>query len=143
MVGVNGRAAGGFYSEEAARLALEAAKRPQQPAAPAAEKDIGPAPAFIPPVLLEEPRRPPLAPEPAINQNGNTLRAEPTLEPRDRAAARLRRPVVSILPEAADERRRPTFARIVAWIILAPWYLAMIAATVAVIGLFVRNLFRI
>lgn len=111
----------GFYREDAARLAAEAARVPadekQSETAPVAP--VVAAPAAAPVIRVDEPDRPLLAPEPATNQN---LRA--------------RRPV------AVDpEPHQPLgFGKIVAWVLLAPWYVAMAAAAVGVDVLFVKDL---
>ena len=117
------KSVGGFYSEEAAAIVSEAA-RAQQPApksaalaGPAAPL-TAPAPA-IPPVMLDEPQRPPLTPEPAINQN--------FVAPR---------PAIG----EPEPGQRVGIGRIVAWIVLAPWYLAMVAAAVGLDVLFVKDL---
>ena len=155
QLGANGKAAGGFYSEEAARLALEAATRQQQPAAPAPEP-AEPGAKYVPSILLEEPQRPLLKPQPAINQNVQPARTEPTLDDDVRPARPLRRSETITEDEdvrpARAARRRETYdddedhaplgvAKVVAWIILAPWYLAMLAAALGVIGLFARGFF--
>ena len=155
-MGANGKAAGSFYSEEAARLALEAATRPQQPAAPAPEP-AEPIAKYVPSILLDEPQRPLLKPEPAINQNLQPDRAEPTL---DAATPRpLRRSDIitedeDVRPTRAPRRRatRETYAddeerapfgvgKIVAWVIMAPWGLAVLAAALGIIVLFAKGFF--
>ena len=111
------KSVGGFYSEEAARIVSEAARaQAPSPAVPPAPAPAAPAP-IAPAVMLGEPQRPPLTPEPAINQNLVAPRPAPiALEP------------------------RLSVGRVVAWIILAPWYLAMIAAAVGIDALFVKDL---
>ncbi len=151
----NGKAAGSFYSDEAARLAMEAATRQQQPGAPAPEAGE-PAPKYVPPILLEEPQRPPLRPEPATNQNVQLERTEPTLDAEIQAPRPLRRSEIitddedvrpARTPRArkvyAEDEDHPSLgvARIIAWVILAPWGLAMLAAALAIIGLFARGFF--
>jgi hypothetical protein len=122
-VDVKTKSVGGFYSEEAARIVSEAA-RAQQPAPIATAPIAPPAPPArlaptIPAVLPDEVQRPPLTPEPAINQNLVAPRPLPI----------------------EDEPREPIgIGRIVAWIILAPWYLAMIAAAIGIDALFVKDL---
>ena len=124
-MGVNSKATGSFYSEEAARLALEAAKRPRHPAATATHPE--PAPPYIPAVMLSEPQRPPLAPQPAINQN--------------RPAPAQQRPEFD--DEDEDDRRPLSLARLLGWIILLPWYVAMLAGAVGIIALFAKDFFHL
>lgn len=113
------KSVGGFYSEEAARIVSEAARaQAPSPAVPTAPAPAAPAP-IAPAVMLGEPQRPPLTPEPAINQN--------LVAPRP-------------APIALEPRPRLSVGRVVAWIILAPWYLAMIAAAVGIDALFVKDL---
>ncbi len=115
----------GFYREDAARLAVEAARVPTEarqseplpgPVAPAAP--VLAAPASAPIIRIDEPERPLLAPEPATNQNLRATRPA-TVEP---------------------EHRPLGFGKIVAWVLLAPWYVAMAAAAVGVDVLFVKDL---
>jgi hypothetical protein len=101
----------GFYRDDAARLAAQAARiaPPDEPvlrARPASDSRT-------PQILLDEPSRPPLAPEPAINQN--------------RAASR--RPSPPPLPERAP------VGRIVAWVLLAPFYAAFMLGSAALLVL--------
>ena len=112
----------GFYREDAARLAIEAARVPQEtkPSEPAPEAVPVAPPAAAPAIRIDEPERPLLAPEPATNQN---LRATKPL---------------AIEPEP---RQRPGLGKIVAWVLLAPWYVAMAAVAVGVDVLFVKDLF--
>ena len=102
----------GFYRDDAARIAAEAAK-----IAPPAEPTLKPPKASAdprtPPIFIDEPARPPLAPEPAINEN--------------RAAAR--RPIAQPAPE------RRSVARLIAWIVLAPFYAAFILGSAALLVL--------
>ncbi len=149
QLGVNGKATGSFYSEEAARLALEAAQRPKQPAAPApkaaepaAPADDPAAPSYVPPILLNEPRRRPLAPEPAINQNRPPERDEPVVDEPVRASRPARQAELYLGEDTReDDERHLSVARIIAWIILTPWALAMLAASLAILGLVARNFF--
>jgi hypothetical protein len=147
QLGVNGKATDGFYSDEAARLALEAARRPQQPAAPALKAVEQPPklaeaapPAYVPPILLDEPQRPPLSPEPALNQNSRRERAEPILDAPARPARPLRRAEIYLGDDDAGDDRHVSIARVIAWVILGPWGLAMLAASLAILALFARNL---
>ena len=105
---------GGFYREEAARLASEAARAQKPPPEP--PKPPAPPP-YIPPVLNAEPNRPVLAPEPASNQNI----VDEDIRPR-------------------AERRTWTAGRILAWIILLPLYVTMAAVSLGLIGLFAKDL---
>jgi hypothetical protein len=113
------RAIAKFYRGEAALLAAEAAARlaPQPRQSEPPLRPANPAPA-APPISLPEPDRPPLAPQPALNQN------------------------VEAPPPAARraERRRPRLGRTLAWVVLAPWYAAMAVASVGVDVLFVKGL---
>jgi hypothetical protein len=107
---------GGFYREEAARLASEAARAQKPPPPP---EPVRPAPPpYVPPVLRAEPDRPALAPEPASNQNYTT-------DDDGRARA---------------ERRPWTAGRIIAWIVLLPLYVVMAAVSIWLIGLFIKGL---
>lgn len=158
-MGANGKAAGSFYSEEAARLALDAATRKQQPAAPGPEAPE-PAPKYVPSILLDEPQRPLLKPEPAINQNLQPERTEPTLDTAPPAPRPLRRSDIitddeDVRPARAPRRRAPRetyvdhdeepaplgIAKIVAWVIVAPWGLAVLALALGIIALFARGFF--
>jgi hypothetical protein len=111
-VGVNPKTSG-FYREDAARLALEAAARAAQSGqAPAAAKKQIPVPTATPAptIELDEPARAPLRPEPAINQN------EPPAQ-RPRALSR-------------------AFARV----LITPLYIIVGLLSLAVIGIFVKDL---
>ena len=111
----------GFYREDAAQLAVEAARVPPatQPDEPVPAAPIVASPNVAPDIRIDEPQRPLLAPEPATNQN---LRAT---RPHD------------IEPE---HHERIGVGKIVAWVLLAPWYVAMAAAAVGVDVLFVKDL---
>jgi hypothetical protein len=124
---VKTKAVDGFYDDEAARLAANAA-RASDPSGRSAGIAVQP-PAYIPPILLDEPQRTPLRPEPPINQNID-LDTRPRLRP-------------SMPMDDADEADHPAFtiARLTAWILLAPLYLAMLAASVGVLVLFGKDLF--
>jgi hypothetical protein len=100
----------GFYRDDAARIAAQAAR-----IAPPDEPVLRPRPAEsrTPQILLDEPSRPPLAPEPAINEN----RATP------------RRSSQPPMPE-----RRPV-GRIIAWVVIAPFYAAGILGSAALLVL--------
>ena len=65
--------------------------------------------------------RPRLRPDPADNQN-----------------TRRPRPVAGV--DEDDEPRRWGVGRVIAWILLAPWYAAMAAAAIGVDVLFVKDL---
>ena len=155
QLSANGKAAGSFYSDEAARLAMEAATRQQQPAAPEPEA-VELAPKYVPPILLEEPQRPPLRPEPALNQNSQPERTEPTLDIEIQSPRPLRRSEIITDDEdvrpARSPRRREVFAddedraplgpaKIAAWVILAPWGIAILAAALGIIALFAKGFF--
>ena len=75
-----------------------------------------------PAVVLDEPQRPLLRPEPPTNQN---LRA-PRPQPEEL--------------DYEDEPSRWTAGRIVAWILLAPWYVVIAAASVGLDALFVKDM---
>src|SRR3569833_1190285 len=119
---LDSRKATGFYRGDAARLVSEAARLPRDPAQapepepipePAAPPEPAPPPASIgaPAVVLDDPQRPLLSPEPPTNQN-----------------LRVARP----LPQEFDYDDEPspwTTGRIVAWILLAPWYVAIAVAS--------------
>ena len=94
-----------------------------------------PPPSYVPPILLEEPQRPPLVPQPAINQNIHPARTEPDFDEIARPTRASRR---AIVPD--DEPEPPRLPKIVAWVILAPWYGLVFALAVGIIGLFVKNL---
>ncbi len=108
---VKPKTAGGFYREEAARLASEAAKAPPgRPAKPG--KNV------VPPIELDRRERGPLRPGPAVNQN---IIGDDPIEP-------------GPLPP------RYNALRTVAWVLLAPWYAAMLAASLGVDAWFVKDL---
>ncbi|HVY50366.1 MAG TPA: hypothetical protein VHA07_02280 [Devosia sp.] len=112
----------GFYREDAARLASEAARRPQQAlAGPPAGRS---APSAEVPEVLLEPQRPLLAPEPATNQN-EPRRARPP-EPGD----------------GLEHARSGGLGRIVAWILLAPLYTGTLVVAVGIDVMFIRGLLR-
>lgn len=75
-----------------------------------------------PAVLLDEPERPPLMPEPAVNQN--------------------QRPA-QLSDLDIDQDRRVGLARIVAWVLLAPFYAATLVGSVGLNVMFIRGLLRI
>jgi hypothetical protein len=115
----------GFYRGDAARLVSEAARLPAEPAQVPEQQPIAEAaPAVVPTpaVTLDEPQRPLLAPEPPTNQNIRAPRPDP-IEFDD------------------DEPARWTTGRIVAWILLAPWYATIAVAALGVDVLFVKDLF--
>lgn len=124
------KAATGFYRGDAARLVSEAARMPTEPAQapepePIPEPTPPPAVATIgaPAVVLDEPQRPPLSPQPPTNQNVRAARPEPEqLEYED------------------DETSPWTIGRIVARIVLAPWYIVIAAASVGLLVLFFKDL---
>jgi len=110
----------GFYREDAALIASQAARMPAQPAGDT-PRVSGPAIGSAPDIFLDEPQRPPLTPDSPINQNARALRPAPAdLE--------------------ADDRRGLSLARTVAWIILAPWYVAIAAAALGLNLMFIKNL---
>jgi hypothetical protein len=113
-VSVKPEGSGGFYREEAARLASEAARRPFPPEAAASA-----VPAYVPPVLTVEPERPLLAPEPATNQN-------------------LKVPLAPVTDR--DDRQPFGVGRVLARAILLPLYLVVGAVSLGIIGLFVKGL---
>lgn len=113
-VGVNAKTGStGFYREDAARLASEAARRPPQSLE---------TPQAAPEVLLDEAQRPPLRPDPASNQN-------------DRQARFSRLEV--------EYGRGFGLARVVAWVMLAPFYAATLVGSVGLNVVFIRGLLRI
>ena len=110
-MGVEPKTAGGFYREEAARLASEAAKAPSgRPAKPTRNG--------IPAVRLDHPDRAALRPQPAVNQN--IIGDDPI--------------------EAAPLPPRPNLVRTLARIIIAPWYVAVLVASVGVDAWFIKDL---
>lgn len=114
----------GFYREDAARLASEAARLPQQPLDAPQEPATKP-PRAAPAIVLDEPNRPPLAPEPATNQN-----------------ERLSPPPDDDF-ELGEVRRPWSVGRAVAWVLLAPWYAVTLVAAVGLVVLFVRFVLRV
>lgn len=114
----------GFYSDEAARIVSDAARAPQQAVKPPSAEPLAPPPPapiatpIVPEVLLDEPQRPPLTPEPAINQNDSA--------PRPRAYP--------------PEPRRVSMGRVVAWVLLAPWYATMLVAALGIDAMFVKDM---
>ena len=125
---VDGRtkSAGEFYRGEAARVALEAATRQLQPTTPPPPPLAPDARVYVPPVLLDEPQRPPLSPERAINQN-------------DDPADDRRRPLRRVDSEE-DDIPPLGLARIIAWIVLAPWYGAIAVASLGIDLMFAKDL---
>lgn len=109
-------ATGGFYRDDAARLASEAARQPGPMTA-----SIPHSTSVAPPILLDEPARPPLRPDMARNQN-----AAPALEER--------------FDEAAEPPRRLGLGRVLAWVILAPLYAATAVASIGLDVIFVKEL---
>ena len=114
---VKAKSVTGFYDDEAARIAKTAAQAPL--AAKPIEKPVEPS-SYVPPVRLDEPQRAPLTPEPPTNQNIRISTDAPAVRP---ATRRGWRPV-----------------RVAAWVVLTPWYVAVAAASVALIFLFVKDL---
>lgn len=123
MLVVKPKSTGGFYREDAARLASDAARTPRQqdaapaPAAPQPQQPL-PAQPAIPAIEVDRPR---LRPDPADNQN-------------------VRRPRPVGRSDEDDELRGWGVGRIIAWILLAPWYVTMAAAAIGVDVLFVKDL---
>ena len=110
-MGVEPETAGGFYREEAARLASEAAKAPpRQPVKP--PKNSAPA------VRLDGRERAALRPQPAVNQN---IIGDDAIEARP-------------LPP------RPNILRTFAWIVLSPWYAVMVIASLGIDAWFIKDL---
>ncbi len=119
----------GFYRGDAARLVSDAARLPAESAQePELEAipEAAPAPTTgaigAPAVVLDDPQRPPLSPEPPTNQN---LRAA---RPRTEGF------------DYEDEPSRWTPRRVVAWMLLAPWYAAIAVASLGIDVLFVKDL---
>lgn len=111
----------GFYRDDAAELAAGAARTN----APPARKPIQtPAPPSdrAPPIRIIDPDRPPLKPQPALNQNQPVLRADPSAS-------------IGTAPET--RRHRPS--RTVARVVIAPLYIAMILASAGVLLLFAKS----
>jgi hypothetical protein len=112
----------GFYREDAARIVSEAARLPQAaPDGSASKAQPQPVEPRAPAISIDEPQRPLLKPEPALNQN---LRA--------------RRDTVTDEPE-----RRWNVARAVAWIVFAPWYVAMVFVSLGVDALFIEHMLHL
>lgn len=126
---LDSRKATGFYRGDAARLVSEAARLPADDLAEAAVVAEAPlvsataATIGAPAVVLDDPQRPPLSPEPPTNQN-----------------LRVARPRAE---ELVDEEEPSSWAvgRVVAWILLAPWYVAVAVASVGLDVLIVKDLF--
>lgn len=126
---LDSRKATGFYRGDAARLVSEAARLPADDLAEAAAVAEAPlvsataATIGAPAVVLDDPQRPPLSPEPPTNQN-----------------LRVARPRAE---ELVDEEEPSSWAvgRVVAWILLAPWYVAVAVASVGLDVLIVKDLF--
>jgi hypothetical protein len=126
---LDSRKATGFYRGDAARLVSEAARLPADDLAEAAAVAEAPlvsataATIGAPAVVLDDPQRPPLSPEPPTNQN-----------------LRVARPRAEQL---VDEEEPSSWAvgRVVAWILLAPWYVAVAVASVGLDVLIVKDLF--
>lgn len=126
---LDSRKATGFYRGDAARLVSEAARLPADDLAEAAAVAEAPlvsataASIGAPAVVLDDPQRPPLSPEPPTNQN-----------------LRVARPRAE---ELVDEEEPSSWAvgRVVAWILLAPWYVAVAVASVGLDVLIVKDLF--
>jgi hypothetical protein len=121
---------GDFYRDEAARVVLDAARLQLQAAQLKAAAE--PAPAYIPPVLLDEPKRAPLSPQPALNQNADVRS--------DRPAAEMRTPERAPRAPIEDDEPGMSVGRVIAWVVLAPWYLAVAVAAIGVDVLFVKDL---
>ena len=112
----------GFYREDAARIVSEAAKLPQTaPEAGVSQAQPQPAESQAPVISIDDPQRPLLRPEPALNQNLRATRNYP------------------------DERpeRQWSAARVLAWIVFAPWYLAMIVVALGIDVLFIKDLLHL
>jgi hypothetical protein len=119
----------GFYRGDAARLVSDAARLPadlSQEPEPEAVAQPAPAPQTAtigaPAVVLDDPQRPLLSPEPPTNQNLRAAR--PPAEEFD----------------YEDEPSRWSPGRIVAWVLLAPWYAAIAIASLGIDVLFVKDL---
>lgn len=108
-LGVEPKTAGGFYREEAARLASEAAKAPSG-------RSAKPSKTTAPQIQLD--RREPLRPQPAMNQN--VVGDEP------------------IEPAPLPPRRNPM--RLIARIVIAPWYAVMLVGSIGVDAWFIKDL---
>lgn len=138
MLVVKPKSTGGFYREDAARLASEAARVPKQqevPLGPAAPAPVTAAPASIAAAPEPPPQRIPAEPAiPAIEIDRPRLRPDPA----DNQNVRRPRPVTEL--DEDDEPRRWGIGRIIAWVLLAPWYVAMAAAAIGVDVLFVKDL---
>jgi hypothetical protein len=91
----------GFYRDDAARIAADAARiaSPTPDAPPTA-----PVVRATPPISIDEPTRAPLAPRQPTNQN-----------------------VPVDMRPAASARPPRRLRRIIAWVVIAPWYVAIIA----------------
>ena len=128
---VKPKSTGGFYREDAARLASEAAFTPKQ-------QDVVPAPAAPEPKAAAPeppPERAPVEPAiPSIEVDRPRLRPDPP----DNQNVRRPRPVAEF--DDDDEPRRWGVGRVIAWILLAPWYVTMAAASIGVDVLFVKDL---
>lgn len=102
----------GFYRDDAANIAAEAARA--SPAVPLETTPAGPVGERSPPRMMPDvPARPPLAPEPAINQNEH-----------DRSR-----------PAAPPPRRPASLVRTLAIIFLVPLYIVVASASAMILVL--------
>lgn len=115
---VKPKTTGGFYREDAARLASEAARGPR-PTGEVPRLAVRPAVA-VPMVEPDAPERPRLRPRPASNQN-------------------LRAPRIDSYDES-DARRAWSAGRVVAWVLLAPWYAATAIGAIGVDLMFLKDM---
>lgn len=115
VLDVKPKTTGGFYREDAVRLASEAARIPKRGSQLPPARQIDTA---SPSIDLDERVR--LKPRPASNQNLRTPRP--------------------IADDEGDERRSRTFGRTVAWMLLAPWYAVTVVGTIGIDVLFIKDM---
>jgi len=114
VLDVKPKTTGGFYREDAVRLASEAARTPKRGALPPLAR---PSDAVVPSIEPDERVR--LKPKPASNQN---LRAPHPIS------------------DDLDEPRNWTPGRVVAWVLLAPWYAVAVVGTIGIDVLFIKDM---
>ena len=108
-----------MLASEAARVSPTKPSEPAPVSTTTAAPSV-PLPTVAPTIRIDEPERPLLAPDPATNQNLHAARP---------------------LAAELEPRRRLGVGKIVAWVLLAPWYVTMAAVAVGVDVLFVKDLF--
>jgi hypothetical protein len=115
---VKPKTTGEFYRDDAARLVSAAAVARQAPPVAPGHSGLSAPRRTAPAPVLDEPDRPPLRPDPASNEN--------------------RRAAAQPAPAARSRRNLP---RLLARIVIAPFYVAVALAAIGVIVLFAKGLF--